>query len=226
MDKINWLLKKDQGLANRTSTNPARITDSELKIQLDGGPVHVSFPPNTGYVYLLLDCSSSMSGHNKLGQAKERSIDFARQAQFKGYFVGLITFNTNAANICDPQPETSVLKKHLATIEAEGTTNMGRGIRLATNKLKSLPGQLCMVIVTDGAPNSKQNALKLAGEAKNAGIEIITIGTDDADEEFLRLLASRKELAAKVIREQLGQAIADAAKMLPAPDKRLNLRPG
>jgi len=66
----------------------------------------------------------------------------------------------------------------------------------------------------------------LAGEAKNAGIEIITIGTDDADEEFLRLLASRKELATKVIREQLGQAIADAAKMLPAPKKRLNLRPG
>jgi len=109
------------------------------------------------------------------------------------------------------------LQKCLNTIDTGGTTNMGRGIRLANAKLIGLSGQLCIVIVTDGMPNSRQNAITLANEAKRAGIEIIAIGTDDADQEFLRQIASRTDLAIKVAHEQLGQAIADSAKMLPAP---------
>jgi hypothetical protein len=44
---------------------------------------------------------------------------------------------------------------------------------------------------------------------------VITIGTDDADKDFLSRLASRAELSVKVSRDQLGQSIASAVKMLP-----------
>jgi len=55
--------------------------------------------------------------------------------------------------------------------------------------------------------------------AKERGIEIIAIGTDDADKDFLSRLASRSDLMVKVSRELLGQSIASAAKMLPGPSR-------
>jgi uncharacterized protein YegL len=72
-----------------------------------------------------------------------------------------------------------------------------------------------MVIVTDGMPDNAQATLEEAQEAKNNRIDIITIGTDDANEEFLKKLASRTELNVMVASDQLEQGIASTVKMLP-----------
>ena len=76
-------------------------------------------------------------------------------------------------------------------------------------------GLLVMVIITDGVPDSQVEALTEAEQAKKKGIEIITIGTDDADSNFLKKIASRANLGVKVTREQFKEGITSAAKMLP-----------
>lgn len=191
-------------------------TSSGLKVSLNNRPIQDN-TNSDGYVYLLIDCSGSMRKYEKLEQAKKRSIDFANEARARGYLIGLIKFDGHGAVLCKPQREISVLKEQLNKLIAGDRTNMGDGIRVATQNLIDLRGSRYMVIVTDGRPDSKKNALTRASEAKSVGIGIIAIGTDDADEAFLQQIASRTELAQKVTREQLGQAIADAAKMLPAP---------
>jgi uncharacterized protein YegL len=74
-----------------------------------------------------------------------------------------------------------------------------------------------IVIATDGRPDSKRNAIKEAEKAKADNIDIITIGTDDAEQDFLKKMATRAELGNKVTREVFSQAISDASKLLPPP---------
>ena len=82
-----------------------------------------------------------------------------------------------------------------------------------------------MVVITDGMPDHEEKALDAARDAKERGIDIITVGTDDADRVFLEKLASRKDLVVVVKSEQLGEGITSAAGMLPggqAPSQQLS----
>ena len=81
-----------------------------------------------------------------------------------------------------------------------------------------------MVIVTDGMPNGQgdpMSTLKAGEDAKRNGIDIITIGTDDADQEFLKRLASRKDLGVKVQSKHLEKTITDSVRLLPPAPRGL-----
>ncbi|MDO8686732.1 MAG: VWA domain-containing protein [Candidatus Berkelbacteria bacterium] len=199
------------------------LTRTEKRITISSGGVdirHEDKPTSgevmgTGFVYLLVDCSGSMADSNKLAQAKKGAINFAKEALSKEYFIGLIQFESSATHICEPQREIAILEGHLKKIGAGGGTNMAEAIKIADQKLKDRKGSRVIVVITDGMPDSREATLAAAQEAKKNGIDIITIGTDDADEAFLKKLASRTELGVKVSREQFEKGIASTAKMLP-----------
>ena len=166
-----------------------------------------------GCAYLVIDCSTSMSG-DKLNQAINGAKQFIVDAKTKEYIVGLIQFDSSATHLCEPRKELSVLYRYLESMSASGSTNMTDAILLATEKLVNRKEARVMVIITDGAPDNRDTAISAAQEAKNLGIEIIAIGTDDADQAFLKKIASMKFLGIKVPSAQFGQAIASAAKLL------------
>ena len=168
--------------------------------------------------YLVIDCSTSMVG-TKLAEAKKGAMEFTKDALTKGYSVGLIQFASEAKLICEPETKISALHLYIEKLLAKGSTNMTEGIKLAMNKLGTRKGLNAMVVVTDGEPDDPNSALDVAHQAKAKGIDIIAIGTDDADRDFLSKLASRTDLAVMVSRDQLGQGIASAAKMLPGASK-------
>jgi Mg-chelatase subunit ChlD len=170
-------------------------------------------------VYLLLDTSGSMEGQ-KLVQAKRGAINFAEDARSKGYTGGLIQFGSTVTYLCEPQHDISVLNQYLERIYADGSTNMTDAILLALQKMSDRKGYRAMVIVTDGMPDSQETALDAAQEAKANGIDILTIGTDDADSDFLAKLASKTELSVKVLSDRLEQGVTSMAKMLPLSGKR------
>ena len=188
-------------------------TGRGIEIRREGRPVE-STVLRGGSVYLVIDSSGSMAGQ-KIAQAKNGALDFAGEALAKRYAVGLISFSSAATHICEPREEVSHVQRHLAGLEPGGSTNMAAGIELATAKLKGKPGPLAMVVITDGMPDDEEAALTAARDAKNCGIDVITVGTDDADQSFLQKLASRDDLVVLVAREELGKAITSAAKMLP-----------
>lgn len=169
-----------------------------------------------GQVYLLIDCSASMTGY-KLEEAKQGIIDFARDAIKKGYLLGLIEFSSSATILCKPGQDMTILSECLKTMRAYGGTNMAAAISMAADALKDEKGERFIVIATDGQPDKVSAALKEAQTAKEAHIDIITIGTDDADQEFLKSIASRADLGRKVSSEKFAQGIASAAQLLPAP---------
>ena len=50
---------------------------------------------------------------------------------------------------------------------------------------------------------------------------LLAIGTDDANSDFLKRLASRFDLGIKINRSQLASAIVDSSRMLPPPQNKV-----
>jgi molecular chaperone DnaK len=187
------------------------ITGKGIKGTYTGSPTEFTA---MSFVYLVVDCSSSMGGSNII-QAKTGAMEFAKEAVKKGYSIGLISFDSEAQLLSAPRRQLSEIQEHVNALRAEGSTNMSDAIDLAATRLGTT-GVRVMVLVTDGEPDSVSAAEKAASRAKAKGIDIIAVGTDEADYDFLKRIASRKNLATMVGHEQLKKGIADTAGMLPS----------
>jgi Mg-chelatase subunit ChlD len=153
-----------------------------------------------------------MSG-SKINQAKQGTIDFAKEASEKGYATALAIFGSRAAMVCDLTVDVAKFMRKVDRLDVGlvgGTTNMGAGLALAAK----FPHLNAVVVVTDGKPNDKRAALSAAEVLKKRGMDILCIGTDDADKRFLSKLASRSDLAIHVEPQELRTSIKDASRML------------
>lgn len=163
-------------------------------------------------VLFLMDTSGSMTG-DKIAQARNGAIDFSRSATQRGYATGLAIFADRAAMVCDPTVQNAVFEKEVTAVRVGivgGSTNLAAGLDLAA-KFKSLSA---VVVVTDGQPNSPEDALRSATTLRQKGVEILCIGTDDADKDFLDRLATRKELALHVSAQDIRASIEQASQLL------------
>jgi Mg-chelatase subunit ChlD len=91
-----------------------------------------------------------------------------------------------------------------------GSTDLAAGLVLA-GKFTDLAA---VVLVTDGASNDNKAALDAVAPLKGRSVEIICIGTEDADQDFLSQLATRSDLATHVSAQQLRSAISSASHLL------------
>jgi len=214
------MAQSDKGLdvINKPSSRNLIITGNGIEIHRQGRPVSGRVDIES-FSYMLIDCSRSMKG-KKLDQARKGALNFARDAMIKGYQTGLIQFNSEAKVLCDPQKDTSVLEKSLKLLTTGGTTHIAEAIKLAHLHLLHKKGARTIVIVTDGKPTGSdepQASLNAALEARNDGIDIIAIGTDDADQDFLSRIATKKDLGIKVSVKDLSNTIMSSVNLLPAP---------
>jgi Mg-chelatase subunit ChlD len=169
--------------------------------------------PGRRNVLLLIDVSGSMAGP-KIEQAKSGSIDFSHSAMSRSYATALAVFADRAAMVCDPTVDAAHFASKIARVNVGlvgGTTDLAAGLVLA-GKFRDLAA---VVIVTDGQSNDNDAALQVAATLKNRAIDIICIGTDDADRDFLKQLATRSDLATHVLPKNLRSAITDASRFLP-----------
>ncbi len=183
--------------------------------QASGQPIKSGTFMAGSIVFFLLDCSGSMSSDNKLPQAKKGGIQYAIEANKKGYKIGLISFGDHSNIVLEPQNNIEVFRQKISKIELEGSTNLTAAIIDAREYLSSRKGERIIFIVTDGYPDSPESAIHEAKIASCSGIEIMTLGTDDADLNFLNSIATKKEFSIKVNNVVFEQSIKDMAKLLP-----------
>jgi Mg-chelatase subunit ChlD len=202
----------------RDSPTPRRRppVDSPEKPRLAAREAKLRSPSAPPTVYLLLDVSQSMD-ESKLRQARDGGLSFAEEAVSKGYRVGVIQFSSWARLRVEPTTNLAALREGLLKVGLQLTTNMAAAIKLATGQFGRGQALRAMVLVTDGYPDDAAAALAAADQAKRRDITIIAIGTDDADRNFLKKLASASGLATTVPSVDLKVAIASAAQhLLPA----------
>lgn len=209
------LVQRKQQLAERLETLGAKSKSPQIRRRSTN-------TSSAACAYLLIDCSASMEGDSKLSQAKTGSIGFAENAFHKGYSVGVISFSSSARLVTEPLTDLFKLRERINQLEVEGTTEMAEALDLAAEKFPARSQGGAVVVVTDGMPDSADSALRAAKRLKSIGIDIITIGTADADQFFLEQIASRKDLAVPVPQKQLASGITTAAKLLPGGGKKKN----
>jgi len=157
--------------------------------------------------------SGSMAGE-PLAQAQRGFVDFAKDAIKIRYDVGLIAFGDEANEVSSATREINNLERAAKKLASAGGTEMAGAIILATDRLKNCSHDRIIFLVTDGGPNDRSATVAAAEAAKKQGIDIITLGTEGADHDFLRQIASREKLARNVSTANLQIGMASSARLL------------
>jgi Ca-activated chloride channel family protein len=184
--------------------------DKSGHLLVNGQPVN-ALPPQDSMAVLVIDRSGSMAGA-KTGYASSGAWDFSAAALKRGYRIATIDFATSASITCKPSRDAEEIRRGCFANSLTGSTEMHEGLRLASSLGPRLGDTI--IVVTDGAVDDPQGALSLATKLKTSGVEILAIGTDDADKAFLSQLASRPDLGMKVTSTDLQKAITDASRLL------------
>jgi len=141
----------------------------------------------------MLDVSISMDG-KKLADAIDGAIGFAKDALDKAYAVGVIRFSDKSEVVCKASRDIASLASAVRGLQIDSGTQITPALLLAREYLISSSLKRAVVLFTDGESQDQSEALRTAAGLKNDGIEIIAIGTDDANSKFLRQIASRTDL--------------------------------
>jgi len=149
-------------------------------------------PPEPTRIYLLIDGSASMAG-GPLMEAQQAARAFLDKCDFTIAEVGLISFSDQVVLQCEATSNARKVQSALVRLEADGTTNLSDALALARERLWNADRRRYVVILTDGYPDSTAAAVEQADRAKAEGIEIVAIGTGEADRAYLRRLASTDE---------------------------------
>jgi molecular chaperone DnaK (HSP70) len=164
-------------------------------------------------VFLLIDVSSSMTGQ-PLVEAQTAANEFLSRCDFTTMEVGLISFSTVVA--LQSVATSNVRRLHAAVhrIEAEGSTNLTDALEMARGQLVADDRKRYVVILTDGYPDAPDSAVEQALAARQQGIEIVAIGTGDADRDYLRRLASSEQASIFARSGELVQTFGHIARVI------------
>ena len=184
--------------------------DKSGHLLVEGKPAELA-QPAICTVILVIDRSGSMAGQKTMF-ASAGAWDFSQSALNKGFRVATIDFATGAKITCTPSKQPDQIQIGCFADSLTGSTEMHKGLDLAASLGPRLGDTI--VVVTDGAVDNPKSTLAIGSSLKSSGVEILAIGTDDADKVFLSKLASRPDLGIKVASTNLRQAITDASKLL------------
>jgi molecular chaperone DnaK (HSP70) len=173
----------------------------------------VAGEPERISVYLLIDVSSSMIGQ-PLVEAQTAAREFLDRCDFTTMEVGLISFSSLVALQCAATSNARRLQAAIGRLEAEGSTNLTDALEMARGQLAATDRKRYIVMLTDGYPDAAESAVEQALAARKQGIEIVAIGTGEADREYLGRLASSERASIFARSGELVQTFGHIARMI------------
>jgi Mg-chelatase subunit ChlD len=170
-------------------------------------------PPEPVRIYLLMDVSSSMSGP-PLEEAQAAAREFLAQCDFTAAEVGLISFSTDVTLQAEATSNARKLQSAIARLDADGTTNLADALTLAHRCLASRDRTRYVVVLTDGFPDAAESAVEEAQRAIADDIQIIAIGTGEADRDYLSRIASTESGSLFARRGELVRTFGHIARVI------------
>lgn len=148
-------------------------------------------------VSLVLDISGSMSSSNKIGKAKEASLEMVNSLRDLSVALGLISFGNQVTLEADLTKDLGRIKSAIKHLNTSGGTPFYEALEFSKQEhLDKTKDESVLVVDTDGKPttSSEQKILDLGYRIKDEGTKIITIGIGEhVNSSFLRKLASTPE---------------------------------
>ncbi len=173
-------------------------------------------------VFLLIDVSSSMMGQ-PLVEAQTAAREFLDRCDFTTMEVGLVSFSSLVALQCAATSNVRRLHAAIGRLEAEGSTNLTDALEMARGQLVATDWKRYIVILTDGFPDAPESAVEQALAARGQGIEIVAIGTGDADRDYLGRLASSEHASIFARSGELVQTFGHIARMIAEGGRALRV---
>ena len=162
--------------------------------------------------FILLDVSGSMRG-NRIEEAKRACIKLVQETlDLTVHKLGLITFGDSIDMLCGLTGNKDELMLAIDRVYVYGGTRMSEAIENATDELIKSDNKRAVILITDGAPNSKTQTDRAAQNARKADISIATIGVQGAEKNYLRSLSNDDSLCFMVdnldkLSDTFGQAV-------------------
>ena len=173
-------------------------------------------------VFLLIDVSSSMMGQ-PLVEAQTAAREFLDRCDFTTMEVGLVSFSTLVALQCAATSNVRRLHAAIGRLEGEGSTNLTDALEMARGQLVATDAKRYIVILTDGFPDAAESAVEQALAARGQGIDIVAIGTGDADRDYLGRLASSEHASIFARSGELVQTFGHIARMIAEGGRALRV---
>ncbi|HEX6810558.1 MAG TPA: VWA domain-containing protein [Planctomycetota bacterium] len=153
-------------------------------------------------ICLLFDVSGSMAqrirtrddpaGRTQLQALQEAAVAFVQRQDLRSDALGLAVFSTGARVLVPIGHDTGQLVDAIGRLQAQGATDLAGGLDTARSLLGGINGERWVLLFSDGKPESVvmrtdpvHGALAAAAKARDAGLQIVAIGTGLADEELL-----------------------------------------
>ena len=146
-------------------------------------------------IYLVIDTSGSMYG--SMNKVENAAMGFLNDLDITSSKIGVVAFNSTTKMISQPtnayKDIVSAIKK--VTANANGGTNEPLSFML--NNFGALDQKNYIIVLTDGEWSGESSAIASSQKLKSKGIEIVAVGIADANEAFLKKIASSSEAALK-----------------------------
>lgn len=148
-------------------------------------------------VCIVIDASGSMCG-GKLAEVKQAAIAYADRQDMGSTRLAVVGFGSSAHTGQAFTDDQGRVRAAIQTLNDGGSTNMAAALLQSLGEFRT-PGvgsvvalnrgvSPCLLLFTDGAPNDEHATLEAARTCRDAGIQIVAIGTGDANIGFLSQL--------------------------------------
>jgi Ca-activated chloride channel homolog len=190
----------------------AALILGEVFLHLTKLPPSVEKAPQA--IALLIDTSGSMDG-GKLPEVKGAAINFVQRQNGQQNNLAVVSFNNGSQLIAQIGSDQSTLTQGIASLVADGGTNMSSGIDTAVAAVRSGSSRNRNILLfTDGQPASATATNASALNARLQGVTIIAVGTGDADTRFLAQLTGDPSLVFFANSGEFDRAFQQAEKVI------------
>jgi Ca-activated chloride channel family protein len=144
-------------------------------------------------ICIVIDASGSMGGE-KLTEVKRAAARFVERQSFFSNRISIVQFGNSASTLIPLSRDKNAILSAIDRVQDGGSTNMADAIRAAGSTLDGTDDSVrrrlggsspYMLLFTDGVPDNARDTLAAASESRSRGIQIVVIGTGDADNVFL-----------------------------------------
>lgn len=173
-------------------------------------------------IYLVIDISGSMYG--SMNKVEIAAMKFLNDLDITSSRIGVVAFNSTAKMVCYPTNSYKDIVSAIKNVTSNATGTTYEPLSYMLNNFGVLDEKNYIIILTDGEWCEENKAISSSQKLKNEGVEIVAVGIGDANETFLKKIASSDETALKTDVNSISSSFSSIAQAITEGNDRITLK--
>ena len=172
-------------------------------------------------IYIVVDASGSMSG--SMGQVEKAARSFLEGIDLTCSKIGVVSFNNYTNIVTYPTNNQREISDAIRQVTSKANGGTEEPFSTLDSNFGPLDERNYIVVLTDGEWFHPDAAIIAADRLKAKGIEIVAIGIAEANEAFLRKIASSSEAALKTDLNNVQSSFSSIAQAITEGKENISL---